>query len=346
MNKILTHPLSILIPAVLLISACGSSKNAANSIPDWALNPNDHPQSQQYLMAVGTGSTLDDASKSAYSNLAQIFQMDIEGSEELITEVFESYSNNQVFTEGTSRLLNNIRIGTNQQLINSSILEAQVGPDATYYALAGMHRMETSRIYSQEISSNIMRLDEMETQADEESNILNKLMLLKNARILAMANLNLSKQQNILMRGSSDTNLPAQRLSRLEDKFNDARQKATYVISASNATPTIISAVSEVFQGEGFSSIENKNQAILDVNIRYQTQKMEMNRENTEFVKWELIIEVKDLQADRSFKTYIIEGRDGALSFEDALRRADFTARNKINLDFRKFINQQLLASN
>lgn len=344
MNRII--PPLLLCFTVCLFTACSTSKSVQNTIPQWALNPQDHPQSQQYLVAVGTGSTLNDASKSAYSSLAQIFEMDIEGTEELTTEVFESYSNDQVFTSGTSQLLNNIKIGTDQELINSKILEAQVGPDGTYYALAGMHRLETSRMYSQELSNNTMRLDEMESQADDKHQILDKLLLLKQARLLAMANVKLSKQQNILLGGSADTHLPAQRLSRLENKFNDVRQKATFVISSDNATETIVSSVKGIFQKEGFYSLENTSDAILDIKVTYHTQKAELNRKNTEFVKWELIIEIKDLQANRSFKTYIIEGRDGALSYRDALNRAEYSIREKLNFDFRKFLNKQLLASN
>lgn len=327
--------------STVLLAACATQKT---TLPGWVLNPNSHPSAQEHLVAVGSGSTLDEASKSAFTGISRVFSMTVEGSETLESEVLEAYTGNQVITEGTTRLLNSVKIGTQQQLVNTNILEAQIGPDGTYYALAGMHRLETSRVYSQEISANTMRLHEMESQVSETWQILNKLRILRQGRTLAAANLALSKQQNILMRGSSDTELASRRLAWFEEQFREAQKQASFTIIAAGATENIIAAVAEVLHTEGFS--ESENEPVLAVSINFNTQKADLGRDDAEFVKWELSISVTDNQKNEAFKTYITEGRDGARTFSDALSRADYSARNKIGSEFRAFINQQLLSYN
>jgi hypothetical protein len=54
---------------------------------------------------------------------------------------------------------------------------------------------------------------------------------------------------------------------------------------------------------------------------------------------------VTDLQSNRSFKTFLAEGRDGAPSYADALKRADYSARKKIDTDFNSFFTNELFST-
>ena len=339
--------LAALSLAVLLILGCSSSKSTSSgsggSIPGWATNPSSEYNDQIYLMAVGSGSTLNEARDDAFASLSQIFSMDIDANQQVDTEVIERSVNSNFYSESTSRLLNNIRIGTSQELMNTSILTSEVDRYGTYHALAGMDRAETSRIYSQEISNNKIKIDEFEQNADNEDNVLQQLILLKKAKAIAAANEVLTRQLNIIRGGTGTGGEATETLTRIQEKFRSTQQKANVAITSDNATETVKSAVASVLQNAGFSIIEDSRNAILAIDINYQTQEANLNRNDAEFVKWELVIEVNDLQSNRSFKTYMTEGRDGAPSYADALKRADFTARSKIEKDFNTFLNNELL---
>ncbi|WP_428236688.1 LPP20 family lipoprotein [Gracilimonas sp.] len=346
MNKTLIL-LSVLSP--LLLWGCGSSKSASsgsNGIPNWVNNPSSEFNEQKYLMAVGSGSTLNEARGDAFASLSQIFQMDIDATEQLNSEFIDRNINNQLYSESTSQLLNNIKIGTNQELMNTTILTSEVDKFGTYHALAGMDRAESSRIYNQEISNNQIKINELEQNADSENNILQKLVLLKKAQSLATANEILTRQLNVIRGGAGTGGEATETLVRLQEKFRTAQQKAIVKLASDNATSTVKAAVASVLQNAGFTIAESTNNAILAVNVNYLTQKADLNRDDAEFVKWELVIEVNDLQTNRSFKTYMTEGRDGAPSYADALKRADFTARSKIEKDFNTFLNNELLQIN
>lgn len=346
MNKTLIL-LSVLSP--LLLWGCGSSKSASsgsNGIPNWVNNPSSEFNEQKYLMAVGSGSTLNEARGDAFASLSQIFQMDIDATEQLNSEFIDRNINNQLYSESTSQLLNNIKIGTNQELMNTTILTSEVDKFGTYHALAGMDRAESSRIYNQEISNNRIKINELEQNADSENNILQKLVLLKKAQSLATANEILTRQLNVIRGGAGTGGEATETLVRLQEKFRTAQQKAIVKLASDNATSTVKAAVASVLQNAGFTIAESTNNAILAVNVNYLTQKADLNRNDAEFVKWELVIEVNDLQTNRSFKTYMTEGRDGAPSYADALKRADFTARSKIEKEFNTFLNNELLQIN
>ncbi|MEX0609819.1 MAG: LPP20 family lipoprotein [Balneolaceae bacterium] len=345
MKKLLTF--SVITFFGLILMTCGSSKNSQTKTPAWVENPRNVYSSNQYMLAVGSGSTLNEATSDAFASLSQIFQMEIDATQELYDEFIETSRNNtEFFTEGTSKLLNNIKIGTNQELMNTTILESQVVENGTYYALAGMDKRESSRIYSQEISNNDLKIAELEASADQEKNVLQKLKLLKKTRLLASVNENLTRQHNIILGGAADTGETSKTLSRIDEKFRVLQQSANVSITSKNATGTILSAVADVFQKAGFNISEKTGSEILEVVIDFDTQKAELNRDDAEFVKWELVINILDRQTNRSYKTFMTEGRDGALSYPDALKRADFTAKKNIENQFKTFINQELLALN
>jgi hypothetical protein len=347
MNKTLIL-LSVLFP-LLFLWGCGTSKSASsgnNGIPNWVNNPASEFNEQKYLMAVGSGSTLNEARGDAFASLSRIFQMDIDATEQVTSEFIDRNIDNRLYSESTSQLLNNIKIGTNQELMNTTILTSEVDKFGTYHALAGMDRAESSRIYSQEISNNQIKINELEENADSESNILQKLVLLKKAQAVAAANEILTQQLNVIKGGAGTGGEATETLVRLQEKFRTVQQKAIVRLVSANAPSTVRSAVASVLQNAGFTLSESTDNAILAVKVNYLVQKADLNRDDAEFVKWELVIEVNDLQTNRSFKTYMAEGRDGAPSYADALKRADFTARSKIEKDFNTFLNLELLQIN
>ncbi|MEX0845209.1 MAG: LPP20 family lipoprotein [Balneolaceae bacterium] len=328
------------------ITGCGSSGNTTgNGIPDWVENPGNSFSQDKYLMAVGSGSTLKEARSDAFSSLSQIFKMNINATEVLKSETIDQFVNGEMFSEGTSQLLNNIRIGTNQELMNTTILVSEVDGYGTYHALAGMDRAESSRIYRQEISNNSLKINEYEQSADSENNLLQKLLLLKKAKTIAGVNEVLTQQLNIILGGAASGGEATNTLNRIEQKFRATQQLANVTIITKNAPEMVKSAIAGVFQKAGFNIADNTDNAILTVDVVYQAQPANLNRNDAEFVKWELMIEVIDQQSNRSFKTFTTEGRDGAPSYEDALKRAGFTARSKIENDFNIFLNSELLAN-
>lgn len=331
---------------LLTVSGCGSSRSTAGGgLPPWVDNPSASYSESRYLMAVGSGSSLDRAHENALGNLARIFQAEITASRQLIDEFVETAQNDNLGFEQTSRLLNITRVGSQQDLINTRILISELATNGTYYALAGMNRLETSRIYNQEITTNELQINEYESNTEDETELLNRLILLKKALILAEVNENLARQRNILMGGASDRALNTVTLNRIRENFRGVQQQVPVAVVSDSAPNSIIAAITAVFQREGFLTTSDGT-AVLEVTVDYRYGEADLNREETEFVQWELIIDILNKNANRSFNTYITGGRDGAFSYNDAVMRASASAREQIDTDFRQFLSRELFAFN
>lgn len=338
--------------SLFLSYGCSSSSNVASNkqtstIPEWVESPGAGFSEAKYLMAVGAGNTFEEARKNALSNLSAIFRADIKGTSEVISEFTQtSTANNELYSSGTTQLLNNVKIGVKQELMNTEILKSEVGPNGTYYALAGMDRMESSQIYTQEIDNNQDKIEMLLTRADQSNDVLSDLSTFKQALVLAKVNENLSQQLNIINSGMADTKGAAQTVASIQEKFDDTKKMAHIKLSPNHTSQTVNSAISETFQKEGFSFSDDESSSIIKVIVDFTSQKADLRREDAEFVNWELIIEMIDLKSNRSFKTFSSSGRDGAFSVEDAMKRADFSAKKVIETEFKQFLQQQLLAQN
>jgi hypothetical protein len=311
----------------LIVSGCvtsGNSSGGNNGIPDRIQNPGSEYSESKYLMAVGSGSTLNEARSDAFSCLLQIFQMDINATKQLNTQVIDRSVNNDIYSKSTSRLLNNIKYRTNQELMNTTVLTSEVDKFGTYHAMAGMDRAESSRIYNQEISNNQIIISEFEQNTISEDNILQKLVLLRNTRGVSSANVVLTRQLNVIKDGAVTGGDATSTLTQIQEKFRNTQQKANVSINMVYPTATVQSGVTRAFQQAGFSITEVEKQAMISANANYQTQEANLDRVDAEIVKWDLVIEIEDKQGDLSFMTFIIEGRDGALSYSDALIKSRF----------------------
>jgi|GEM_PF-1281951 len=348
-HDFLTHSAKICILIVIasVSVSCSSSKRASehSGLPSWVNNPSSEFSDLRYLMAVGSGDNLADARADAMLNLAQIFRTRIDGTQNLYTEFAETTKNKTDFTSReTIRLMNNIRVGTNEELLNTEVLNSEVSKDGQYYVLAGMDRSASSRVYQQEIAKNYQKIDQNRASASQVQRTIRKLVLAKENVLLARVNENLNQQLAIIRPGTEDNSTALSVLDQTRREFDKIQAEALVRIRIANSTDLIRDAVSGVFQSEGFL-ITNEN-PVLMAEVTYSSQKTELNRDDAEFVIWNLSISIIDVENDVSYNTFSTEGRDGALSLNDAMKRAELNAAKEIETIFKQFLNSEVLSGN
>ena len=82
--------------------------------------------------------------------------------------------------------------------------------------------------------------------------------------------------------------------------------------------------------------IGNQN-PILKIDVTYTAEEAHLNREDADFVTWDLSIQIHDLESGKSYNTFTQRGRDGALSMKDAYKRENSRPTKKLNLIFHAF---------
>ncbi len=340
--------LLLLTMGLSLTISCASmaqrSSHRSGKEPVWVTQPAKYGKASDYLLAVGTGSSYQDARNNALGNLSRIFQSEVKTDQTLIDEFHETIKDDRLNSDRTTQLLSVTRVGSSQNLINAKVLESYTAKDGTLYVLMGMQRRETAQIYSSEISNNELHINDLENQADQGNNILDKLGYLKKALILQEVNDNLRKQRSVLT-GQSISALPSEDGSLLQ-KYRDVKKRCLIYLNANDMPDGIVSVMDKVLQEEGFTVTKNSAHSIIHAVVSYQWRQMDMNRKDAQFVKWDFHVRFNNPSGGRSFRTFNIEGRDGALTYREAVLRCDETVKKKISTDFRKFLRSELLHIN
>lgn len=320
------------------------STSSNSGIPGWAVDPGSAFNERQYLMAVGSGDNLADARADAMLNLAQIFRSQIEGTQNLYSEFAETTRNRTDFTSReTIRLLNNIRVGANEELMNTEVLKSDVGADGAYYVLAGMDRLASLRVYESEISNNYLIIQRNKESVSEASSTIQKLTLLKENVLLARVNKNLNDQLEIISPGNNDSETAITYTAETQLEFDAAQETAIIKLRINDDNQVIRDAVASVFQKDGF--ILGDENPILEVTITYNASEANLNRDDAEFVIWDLSIQLKEIETGKEYNTFSTRGRDGALNLNDAYKRAEFSASKEIETTFSRFLSTEVLSN-
>ncbi len=320
------------------------STNVNNDLPEWVTHPSKAFSERTYLMAVGSGDNLADARADAMLNLAQIFRSQIDGTQNLYTEFSETTRNKTDFTsKETIRLMNNIRIGASEELMNTEVLTSEIGNDGSYYVLAGMDRRASLLLYEQEIGNNFQRINNNRNALANGLSAIQKLSLSQENVLLARVNVNLYQQLAIISPGSTNQEKAINVLDQVKMEFSTVQENSVIQIAMNQENLIIKDAVTSVFQKEGFV-IGNQN-PILKIDVTYTAEEAHLNREDADFVTWDLSIQIHDLESGKSYNTFTQRGRDGALSMKDAYKRAEFSANKEIKSNFSRFLINEVLSN-
>lgn len=344
-----TVAIPLLLMSAVLTLACGSSGSTTSksdgALPSWVSQPSSAFSDRQYLMAVGSGDTFNEARSDAMLALAQIFRANVEGTQNLYTDVLEVSKTNEDFTsKETIRLINTIEIGSNEDLQNAEILTSDTGRDGMYYVLAGFNRSETAALYRGEIENNYDRIERNKREIEQSDDRFSKLRFLKENFLLARINKQLVGLLEIILPGSGESSKSQNTLIDTRNAFNRHQQTMPVTINGLESHSNIHSALSDAFLSEGF--VLAKNNPVLLVEASYTAIETDIDRDDAEFVNWELQIKISRPETQQTYSDFTVSGREGALNIQNAYKRAATAAIEQINRKFRPYFNAEFLSNN
>ena len=330
---------------LIVFNSCGSSSKTPKTLPDWVSDPSSSFSDRQYLMAVGSGDTYNEARSDAMLSLAQIFKASIDGTQNLYSDVLEVSKTNEDFTsKQTIRLINEIEIGTNEELQNAEVLTSDTGKDGVYYVLAGFNRSETADLYQSELSNNYERIDRNKLELEKTRDQFYKLRFLKENLLLVRINKRLSSMLEIIQPGSGTSALSQEVLIETRNAFNLHQQTMPVQINGLTEYENIHNALADAFLTEGFY-LGTQN-AVLLVDANYTAEETDINRNDADFVRWELHIQISRPDTDQTYTAFSVFGREGALNIQNAYQRASKAAVEQIEGKFRQYFSSEFLSNN
>lgn len=348
MKKAYHVQLLLLLIAVVFAAfmyGCSTTAEAQNAdLPAWIDDPSRQFSEDQYLMAVGSSPSREAARNQAQANLAQRFVSDVEVEESYVNE-FEEITDSEegTTTRENTNLITESEVGSNQQMKNVQIKEVHEAPNGTFYALAVMDRMQTARLYSEEIEKNYRRIRSLREKATQTNSPLDRLVYLKQALTAAQVNDMLINQRAILTGQSSG--IEEDVLSDVTQEYRQAKKECTVRLKGDEIPPEVQSTVSRQLQNEGFTMAADQESPIIEITVELMMKPVDLNRPDHEFVQWALQVEAQNKQTGQWFSTYTAEGREGSMNEEYARRRAIQAVGERLGDEFPKFVNEELLSA-
>jgi hypothetical protein len=327
------------------VSLAQRQKTRQGQLPLWIKSPSSIYNANEYLMAVGSGSNLQDAQNKALSSLTKIFQSKVKANQKLINDYRETSHDDKITTDRVTQLLSVTEAGSRQNLMNAKVLKKYTAVDGTSYVLVGIKRQETAALYSSEIIRNEKLLNSFERQIKSETNLLKRLALIKKALVLLYVNDNLKTQRDILV-GKKTVSIDNNIKTRLEREYHNLRRRSLIYVTGNNLPNVIKISISSVLKNEGFTVTSAANKAIIHAVVFYTHKHMDLKRKDAHFIHWSLKIKMIDVESGKKLKEFSMEGRDGGLSEQGALSRSEHTIDEKLHQEFRSFIQQELLSIN
>ncbi|RLD15716.1 hypothetical protein DRI50_03585 [candidate division KSB1 bacterium] len=319
----------------------GASLEKGTKLPVWVNAPYDVFPQSQYIVGVGSGDTREAAEKNAVSEIAKVFQSNIQVDETLIESALEHTKGNRTELTTNSQMYNQTQITSNLELKNIKVERVFFSEkEGMYYALAVLNRAETAQLYRKDFNENDQLLQKYFRQAEQESNKLHKLSDLNKSYALFEVNRLINEKYKVLTGGQSLQ--PSVSENQLKQALRKAREAIAIQLQAAPGTPKEVGDyLKELIGNLGFK-ISDKP---ADFVLRYQLERKptNLNRPGIVAFNWQLTVQLSDRINNVTLKTFTVSKRTAAISEGEAnariLRTVKMQLQNRFYRQFLDYLN-------
>jgi len=309
-----------MLTGILLVTGCAPSLRKP---PGWFLHPQTAYSTAHYLVSIGEGDSRRNAENSAAAGLARIFESNIRATEtetETTTETRGSQSTFDQFSE----LRSDIRIDSEQNLLNIQFGETYIDPDRRVHAVAFIPRAETAEIYRKKIEEHASAIVFLTRLSEIASSPIEKYALQRAAIRKALQNEILLAQLDILDLSARDRTSLDYDPQLLYSQAVAAAQAVTFSVALEGPGGD---ALRETLTGMGFSESQK---AELRFSGNVILEETDLQRGSLVFVRYQLTLNIRT--RDGTLVRVLNDShREGHLSLEEATARIQRSLRAKIH---------------
>jgi hypothetical protein len=321
---------------IVILFVIGTLACAQNR-PVWIDNPQTQYPSTKYLTAIGTGDTRKAAENAAAANLSQIFQATITA-EQTVNERYKELftAPNQSTFESQSEVTKNITIATDQTLYNVQFAESYIDNLGKTYVLALLERQPTAEIYERKMDENDQQMMRYIEHSAAAKDPIVRYANINAAAVFSLMNETLKQQLNIILPGASYTPKSGFDHVKVQQLLNDSRKSLPFSIAITGDNDGRVKAIlKEMISELGFVTAEK---GIISISGEVGFQEIDLKRPE-KFVRWNYKLSVVD-PSNVSIVSLTENGREGHMTFDEAVNRALRTMKQKIKTNFGREINK------
>ncbi|MBI2428507.1 MAG: LPP20 family lipoprotein [Ignavibacteriales bacterium] len=321
----------------LLISLTTTCFLFAQEKPSWIDAPQDKYPSSHYLTAIGTGDTRKAAENSAAASLSQIFQSTIKA-EQTVNERYKELftAPNQSTFEGQSDVTKNITISTDQTLYNVQYGDSYTDNLGKIYVLASLERRPTAEIYKKKMEENETQMLRYIKQYDAPKDPVARYAGINAASVFSSMNEMLKSQLLIIMPGEAYAPTSGYDAVKVQQMLNGARKDLPFSIALTgDSDGRVVAIVKEMLSEMGFVTVEK---GAISISGDVSFQELDLKRPE-KYVRWSYKFSVVD-PSGASIVSLNENGREGHVTYDEAVNRSLRTMKQKIKTNFGREINK------
>lgn len=325
----------------LLVLGCATTTEA-EKFPEWIENPHSLYPERLYLTAVGSGSSLEEAKKSALTSLSSIFSVNVKLDRKILEAYTEKEKKEEMNWEHSVNLVDRSILTSENRLINVRTAKTYFDEETgTFYVLSIISKSETEILYLEEIKKNDESLMRFYQEANLAENKITKFIYLKKCEQIAKIGEALRSIHRVLSL-MEDTPQPPVSKEKIEVELHKLKSKIIVRIESSGKQSEELSSyLREVVQKTGLS-IGRENPDIV-MKGKLDITPLNLPRKG-KFVRWELVVDVMNTINNTTMKTYTSSGREGHITHESvrgrALERVKEELKSKFYEEFNGFLSE------
>lgn len=305
------------------VISCATT-NFANK-PLWVTN-SENEYSKENLTAVGMGVSVEEASKSAISNIGRIINQTIEAETVVKNYDGENSSGLQIYSSSINQVVKTtVQIDS---IVGVQISQTWLDKDGTCYALATLNKAKTSMYYSQKIQDNESVIQKNIVDAKLEQN---KFYAYRNLlSVLPLVEEN-EQNLNILYTVNKSSFASAQKSTTTVTQINSIIKEIVSNITISvvglDDYPNLKSSFTDSFANEGFVVLKDDADYILDSQISFE----ESQSDKLFYSKYYFTATLKSVENENVVFSFTDTFRAAHKRAEDAKRKAILNLQKNIN---------------
>ena len=316
----------------MLFVSCGSDSSNA---PDWILNPSAVYPDSEYVSAVGTGASRQEAERDATAALTREIRQRVQAQ----TVAEENFVNDGTGWTQTNNMASSVNTTSDVEITGITIQEVysvKRGKEEDWYALALINRQQTGTYYKTKAQNNIDVIEAKIAEANKNPNTFSSAEILHQAVVLAEETdmyLDILSVVNNKMRSMIILSYGnAQAIAEKERQMRAA--VSVYIDVDEDVNGRIQAAFKSVLKKYSVTTSLDKETApyTLVVNVSFTT--FEMGNNDNKYARYVLDAAMIERATGDTVFTYAENGREAHLTESEAIQRALRTTEQAINQKF------------
>ena len=324
-----------------------TSQTTTGNLPSVFLNPNEAYNNTLYLVAVGSGDSLEQARQSALSTLLQQIEVNIDAN----FETNESYREQSDSTDITTQIFDSSKSSSEGTLIAVEYGESHQDNVGRLYAIAYINRQKVANIYRDRIEKNSKEIEQTLQRATKKETLEKYAQYLK-ALDIAKKNQTLIQQLEVISPTSASTSQQQDTsISTIRELLRSTAQSLQFSINASitNTEETISTDLNNKLSLAVYELLNSLQFQVVTNRAKYQAStSVQWNEEVNDYptIFWNINFQISEALNENNVVTIISKnqrGRSKGINVEAARRLAINDISVVLNKTFIEYIKNQLL---